>query len=206
MSSKFTTIVRLPSGDMFSAKISLCGAVDLLATIFGEDQDSLRAKYGLPSVYPPCLNCGKSLTDKEHQKSGLCSTRCRRDYTLITLVCDECGVLFKRPLRYVLKRMISLNYKHVFCTRRCMGKRFGRECGFGIHPENAGQPPGQERKWDYGKVYKLGYPDVDKVLAYLHSKGVVIQTGVGVPLGGRYTLGDEISTFPIYESLIEEVQ
>lgn len=114
-------------------KISLCGSVDLLAAIFGQDREWLRSKYGLPSPYPHCMNCGNRLSAKRSIKSGFCSQKCRNLYAHIQVSCSECGTLFD----CVQSRVIistRRGYKRIFCSQRCLGKFAGRNYGFGAHP------------------------------------------------------------------------
>lgn len=114
---------------------SLCGAVNLLASIFGVDSERLNARYGLPTLAQPCLTCGKPTL----KASGFCNRKCRSDYVWITVACDECGVLFKRRQGELAYGVGKRNYNHIYCSRKCFGKRLGRDYGFIAHPENTGR-------------------------------------------------------------------
>ena len=129
---------------------SLCGAVNLLAAIFGENKVKLKIKYGLLPPFPLCLYCQEPLITKQHQRMGFCSNKCKRNYNTLTLVCDECGVIFLREKAQILNRF-RRGYKKVFHSQKCLGKRTGREYGFAKHPEHKIPP----KKWDYSKVYEL---------------------------------------------------
>lgn len=129
---------------------SICGAVNLLAAIFHEDANELKIKYGLPTAYHPCLHC-RQLTDK---RNPFCSNQCRCAYAHIKVVCDECGVIFDRLQGQLIYWIGKRNQKHVFCSRKCLGKFTARNYGFLAHPENRGKG-GAKRKWDYEEVYRL---------------------------------------------------
>jgi len=116
-------------------KISLCGSVDLLATVFNEDREKLRARYGLPSPYRYCLHCGKRLRGDKQLKLGFCSRKCKDQYAHIQVACSECGKLFDR-VQGVLMAASKRGYEHTFCNRSCLGKFAGRNYGFAAHPEN----------------------------------------------------------------------
>lgn len=116
---------------------SPCGAADLLAAIFGEDPDVLRAKYHLPLKHvtlPKCPICNKDVG-----KYGQCH---RAHY--VTLACDECGELFERKEKVVIWKYkccypkAPLGYQHQFCNRQCLGRWAGKHYGWGFHPENTG--------------------------------------------------------------------
>ena len=123
--------------------ISLCGAVDLLAAIYGKDTNKLRLKYGLPlkGKFNYCLNCGKITPRK------FCGAKCRHEYAYIQMECVECGVLFRRNVKQWLWQKnhnpLAKQDANVFCSRKCYGRWFGKHHGFVAH-----------RKWDYDLVWK----------------------------------------------------
>lgn len=127
-----------------------CGAVGLLAAIFGKDANKLKQHYGLPpKPYPyRCLDCGKILSNKWG--------RCRECYIKsrqVKVVCSECGEAFEIQQSDLITRT-NLGYQHFFCNRQCFGRYAGKHYGFVVHPENT-RKIGQKRKWDYSKVYQL---------------------------------------------------
>lgn len=136
-------------------EVSICGAVDLLATIFGEDGDILRLKYGVPLKKHKflCMNCGKP------SKRVFCSRKCHDKYAWIPLVCPECGIIFKRRGNEIIYRFNhpqrgnNKNQERIFCSQKCKGKNISRNYGFGVHPENVRE----NRKWDYSLVAQVRY-------------------------------------------------
>lgn len=133
-----------------SSKVSLCGAVDLLAAIFSEDAERLRRRYGVPTRYNYCLLCGKRI--KEGQE--VCGRRqCIHQWHNVPLACDVCGKVvyrWKSQVIYHMSKPASLTgkpYQHVFCTRRCQGEWLSKHYGFAINPP--------KRKYDYALVQQL---------------------------------------------------
>lgn len=139
--------------------ISLCGAVDLLAAIFGEDSDKARQHYGLPlkRIKRWCRNCGKLLVG---DRKEFCSPKCYHEAHTVPLECSECGTIFYRrqsQVLYHLNHPLSSNGKpqeRFFCNKKCFGRWAGKNYGFVAHPENV-LGGGSPRKWDYSKVYEL---------------------------------------------------
>ena len=129
--------------------VSICGAVDLLAAIFGEDKEKLRLRYGLPTkrkLYR-CLNCGKPTPHRE-----FCNQFCKHEYSFISLECPQCGRIFSYRGSEVIYRLNHVQtgngkvQERIFCSIRCRVKFYG----FRAHPENAGR----RRKWDWEQVWK----------------------------------------------------
>ena len=93
--------------------ISLCGAVRLLAAIFGENADRLLEKYGLPTP----------------------------DKVWIDVACAQCGKLKRYRARDLIWRVnypqrTGRPVEHFFCTKTCRSTWRGIHCGFRAHPEN----------------------------------------------------------------------
>lgn len=130
---------------------SLCGAANLMAAIFGLQSDELKRQWGLPvDQKPVCPICG---SDSSKHFFPYCFAH-RDKITMIELECDECEKHFYRQKSIVMACLASRNYKHVFCSSRCVGRRAGKLYGFAAHPENVGLGGGK-RKWDWDKVYAL---------------------------------------------------
>ena len=151
----FRVMVRCQTGlRMTEARTkSPCGAADLLAAIFGEDADKVRAKFGLP-LKRKCPICGSYL------RKG----RCNRPHSTgrgrrVTIACDECGKHFERLEKRVIweanhaTSLIPEGKQHYFCNRKCYGKWFAKHYGFQAHPENACYR-GNPRHHDYDIVWQ----------------------------------------------------
>lgn len=128
-----------------------CGAVSLLAAIFGEDPDKLKLRFGLPVKLRGrpqrfCESCGSLFSFTS--SSQLCSA-CRT----IHLACAECGRLFSRRTKQVIYQFNKKGYQYTFCNRRCLGSYAARHYGFIAHPENAKK--GKKRKYDWDQVIAL---------------------------------------------------
>ncbi|MDD5510830.1 MAG: hypothetical protein PHI12_08470 [Dehalococcoidales bacterium] len=122
---------------------SPCGAADLLAAVFGEDPDIIRAKYNLPLKYPKlptCPICGKNMT-----KAG-----CRHRH-LIPVACDECGKITEWSERKVINKLTH-GQKIFFCNNTCFGRWAGKHYGFAVHPENTNGS--SRRKHDYKAIWE----------------------------------------------------
>jgi hypothetical protein len=68
-------------------------------------------------ILPPsrCLQCREFTLPTW----DFCSDECRRDYRSISVVCDGCGGLFKRPACTVAYRLGVIGHRHSFCNRAC---------------------------------------------------------------------------------------
>ena len=115
---------------------SLCGAVNLLAAIFGEDAGKLKLAYNLVD---PCPVCGKPLPlGKE-----VCSWECKKKRKHIKIACSNCGKLFNRRAKYVIyknnhaNKLTGKSQELWFCNRKCHGLWVGKNYGFGIFPEHS---------------------------------------------------------------------
>lgn len=102
---------------------STCGAVTLLAAVFGKDADLLKRHLGLPSL-------SESRERREEERR-----RIKADQ-YVTLVCFQCGNTFERLASLVTHQIEELGYQHTFCNNRCQGKWSGTHYGFAAHPEN----------------------------------------------------------------------
>ena len=143
-------------------EVSICGAVDLLAVIFGEDRNALRQRYDLPlpKGFILCLNCDKLMKHNSFNRySHFCSKTCSNAYRWIPIECLECGKIFKRRQTEILYRFShsqlgnNKTQQQVFCSRRCLGKWAGHNYGFAVHPIKVGTG----RKWDYSLIAQVRY-------------------------------------------------
>ena len=113
---------------------STCGAVSLLAAVFGRDVDQLKALYGLPTKRPLCPVCGNPIPI---YNEIYCSIDCRKKDSWIELSCDICGILFKRRKSEIICRtnhpwaLTGKTQQHWFCSRRCKSIFAGKTYGFG---------------------------------------------------------------------------
>ena len=74
-----------------------------------------------------CIDCGKRR--RNSTKTGYCRKcwiKYQYEQSLITLICDSCGLSFRRQRKYV-----DFNYHHYFCNHRCQGRWLGLNYGFG---------------------------------------------------------------------------
>ncbi len=96
-----------------------------LISITGGDKSALKQALAAGCVLPMsrCLNCG-NIT---FPTWDFCDKECRRDYKLVDVICDGCGISFKRPERMLIRSIDVVGAQHCFCTRPCMGQwRRGR--------------------------------------------------------------------------------
>jgi len=66
-----------------------------------------------------CLNCGDTIP---YNHKLFCNRRCRREYSSITIECNNCGILFKRMCSDIIDSHTRSNgkvRKHFFCSRQC---------------------------------------------------------------------------------------
>lgn len=125
-------------------EMSQCGAVDLLAAIFCENRQLLRLKFGLPSRYTRCLNCGQPFLP-EDDSNLFCSLKCRHEYLWIQRICCECGDLFYRVASQVIYKTEKKRQGMWFCSKKCQGKYLGKQWGFGSdHRHTASRREGRE--------------------------------------------------------------
>lgn len=83
-----------------------------------------------------CKNCGTVTLPNW----DFCSRECQLDYRNIDLVCDWCGVTFKRKAGltvYLLQK-----FKHYYCSRHCAGKALGNR------PRKGGNPMSKTNQED----------------------------------------------------------
>jgi IS30 family transposase len=72
-----------------------------------------------------CINCGKVYIPKH--KSGLmfCSRKCRKQYLMIPLICDNCGKLFYRQQNVVLAiEKYKTTRSITTCSYKCRGEYY----------------------------------------------------------------------------------
>lgn len=127
-------------------KWSPCGYADLLAVIVGKDKDEVRTQLGLPPAGTRfyCLNCGKPT-----RYTHFCSTECRHTYSLIPVVCNNCGLVFYRRSSEVISYDDkSHRRQHFFCNRKCFYSWLGKNYGFAVYPEHSRTA----KKYDYDKI------------------------------------------------------
>ena len=108
--------------------VSICGAVDLLAAIFNRDKNLLRIVYGLPTIKPMyrCLECNKLTKYK-----SFCSRKCKTNYSIITVICSECGQSFQEIKSQLIARVKRHKIDQIFCSKQCYGRWLGRTYGYG---------------------------------------------------------------------------
>lgn len=127
----------MEKGDDVIKVKSPCGALRLVAAIFGQDPRKILNKYGIsPSKkHIRCENCGNYFVPSKQVGflKDICP-ECR--IKNVKLVCDECGNILERPMKDSLYRLSELSYRHVFCDRTCLGRYAGKHYGFAVHPEN----------------------------------------------------------------------
>ena len=103
-----------------------------------------------------CNQCGK-----EYYRLGspcdtqlFCSLQCKHNYYRSpTLICEVCGKPFQRLIAEIRAAINRNGLRHVFCSRQCMGKWFGKNYGFGIFPEHRVHI--HKHKWNWDKVIEL---------------------------------------------------
>lgn len=83
-----------------------------------------------------CLECGTELVGHGRANRKFCSVSCCNSYKRITVMCDNCGALFKRRASELLwyPNTPAHQPKHSFCSRKCLGSYTGKHYGFGAHP------------------------------------------------------------------------
>lgn len=139
-----------------------CGAITLLASIFGKDVDTLKIRYGLPTSQRCCIKCGRHIY--KNSRTGLCM-KCYKDSKRIQVACSCCGKLTE-----ILTSTLIHNFNHpgpnnkiqqfTFCSQKCKGKFIGENYGFKAHPENRIMCLGyRKHDWDYvwQKHLETGY-------------------------------------------------
>ena len=133
------------------SNVSICGAVDLLAAVYGKDKNLLRIAYGLPTTKPlyHCGNCNKITTNPY----GWCSPVCRKTLSTITVICSECQQPFTINKSQLIARTKRNKIEQKYCSRKCHGRWTGRNYGFGVHPEHKRGTP--KRKWNHELVLHL---------------------------------------------------
>ena len=142
---------------MPSSNISLCGAVDFLAAIFGRDPDELRLRYGIMPKHAKvkCIVCDKPTVYKLY-----CSKKCRWEDSHVLLSCPVCDTLFYRRKGYVIWHLnhpspnTSKLQDKFYCSQKCLGVNIANTVGFGAHTENTIRC-GRHKKWNYGQVYEM---------------------------------------------------
>ena len=126
---------------------SLCGAVNLLGTIFNKDTDRLKIRYGL---LEQCSQC-----DQPAQLGKLyCSKDCKNASTHIKISCSQCGKIFVRSQSQLERNTSQGKQRFWFCSRYCRSQFVGQNYGFRVHPENCGSSFGSHRKWNWSIVYE----------------------------------------------------
>lgn len=105
-----------------------------------------------------CLNCHNIFTPKS-SKRGLrfCSVKCKYEYTHPLIICDNCGILFRKSASYIRRESKSIRYKgNNYCSRKCFGIVLGTTHGFKAHPEHRGVGHGNmQRLYDYEYITRL---------------------------------------------------
>ena len=123
-----------------------CNYADLLGKVLHENPDAILKQLGIKSrlAVPLCETCSKPLSKRADQKR-FCSRPCYHARAWISVVCDQCGKIFKRRASLVIEHMKHSRYtdKGLYCSRRCVGKVLGRKYGFG----DANHPIHQVDNW-----------------------------------------------------------
>ena len=136
--------------------ISTCGAVKLLAAIFGKDEHRLKVRYGLEKEQH-CLNCG-AIAPKG---KSFCNTKCHWEYTHPFVECDWCHRQRRRRTSNIIlypSQEKRGDKGRVFCNRSCFGHWAATHWGFKVHPEN------DEAIWLYHQLFGWGAPRLSKLL------------------------------------------
>lgn len=141
-----------------------------------------------------CMECGRvnAAPDYKARENGFrfCPGRgpgsCWWNYAHPLVVCDNCGVLFRKSLSGInaqaRRRAAGGQYRgRNFCNRRCAGLYLARTTGFLAHPENA---TGRPRKYDYDAIWSK-YLETG-----LRGKALAELTGIPAPIVGHilYTM------------------
>ena len=101
----------------------------LLAAIKGNPVGPYWKRLGLP--VHSCPQCGKeALGDPKWKCFPCCSITCQKQYDIIQVECEECGVLFPRRKSNLIYRIGKRGQKHTFCSRHCFGKWVAKSHGF----------------------------------------------------------------------------
>jgi len=117
-----------------------CSVANLYSSIFGIDLKESFAIVGL-ELCPFCGEasrkseffpyCNKSHYIKHNNLRGGKEAGIK-----VSLVCDMCGVSFKRKISEILSSKKWHDQQRYYCSRQCFGRYAGKNYGFGIHPEN----------------------------------------------------------------------
>jgi predicted Zn-ribbon and HTH transcriptional regulator len=135
---------EIPHGENFGKVIELRKSTPCLTLkevgdklgVTGERVRQILKKAEMPTYHyfikRYCSKCGARI-DKNNQ-SNLCR-KCKIGQNKVPLVCDQCGNLFYREPRDVLRR--SQPHTGYYCSRQCYGKHFGTHYGRGRQKELA---------------------------------------------------------------------
>lgn len=134
-----------------TTEMPLCGAVELLATIFGRDKRLLKERYGLIRIRR-CFVCGAILS--KQNRSGFCRD-CFKSSKTVTAVCSECERTFEIQVSQLVPRNYRSQTGHLFCGRKCFGSYAGRTYGFVTHPANIRLGALAVLKWDRNEIHAL---------------------------------------------------
>jgi len=104
-----------------------------------------------------CKNCDQLM----RTSSVFCSPQCRHDYYYISVRCDQCGELREiRKSEYIRQHNTPSHtrqpYSRFFCSRRCLGKWFGTNIGWGRNNKKTHCPQGHPYSGDNLFITKLG--------------------------------------------------
>ena len=135
---------------------SLCGAIKLLAAVYGVDSNELKTRYGLPvDTRYKCIDCGKPRPGHLYGRCLSCHMKYYIEFHHVKVACSECGELFEIYLSvFIPKRKRERKTEERFCSKSCYGKWLARNYGFIAQPENI-HYGGGKKKWDYSNVYDL---------------------------------------------------
>jgi len=103
----------------------------------GNGLPTTSVQYGKKyKVEMECNHCHKKFQGDRH--SLFCSLKCVSDYHRVDLVCEICGVVFKRRYGEIRSRYCEGRdtTDHIFCSKKCQGKWLATTYGFGVYPEH----------------------------------------------------------------------
>ena len=125
---------------------SPCGAADLLAAIYEEPREQVRAKLGLPPVPSPYID----------------------------VACSWCSQLTKRRATGVVYVVSQRGQEHFFCNRSCQGKWVAVGYTSGRYPKRRRAPPHFDREMVWAKHLETGYGAV-RLARLLGMKTVTVE-------------------------------
>jgi len=152
-----------------------------------------------PKIVPSVIE----VIEKQKARCEICGKpikwgkRCE-EHRNVKLTCFECGKEFEILYQDYVNRL-KRGYKHFFCGRKCLGKRAGRNFGFGVNPPIGISRLGRGRKYNYEEVYELAKKGV---------RGIEISKRLNIPSGAIYHIlrrggyGHEVMRKLRYKELI----